>query len=316
MMPQPSTSRTVLQYFFPISRSLSIQAMPVVKHPARVSVLSTYGSTMRLSFPSGEHADVIVRAGTTSIGSAQGNQVVLSAAGVLPWHAQIVLDSRGMVLEVLGVSARVHVNARPILEKALLRLGDAISVDAVTIVLKPDQDDFVISQLPVRSVARNVPPASHSSVLLRGVSGTHFGKAVMIDQRLSIGRSMHSDLRIDDAELAEQHAAIEISGDCISLHDLDSTQDTAVNGVMVREAVLHPGDQLRIGRHRFVLEAPGFPLRGQHATTPPPVSAQPTTVNATAVTVSDGERSGIWWLLFAAALIGVGIAALLMFGGR
>ena len=271
---------------------------------------------MRLSFPSGEHADVVVRAGTTSIGSAQGNQVVLSAAGVLPWHAQIVLDSRGMVLEVLGASARTHVNARPILEKALLRLGDAISVDAVTIVLKPDRDDCIVTQLPVRSGSAVAAPGSHSSVLLRGVSGTHFGKAVMIEQRLSIGRSQHNDLRIDDAELAEQHAAIEVNGDSITLHDLGSARDMAVNGVMVREAVLHPGDQLCIGRHRFVLEAPGFPLRDQQVTAPTPLAAGSAPVKAAAPSVSEGERSGIWWLLFAAALIGIGIAALLMFGGR
>ena len=84
---------------------------------------------------------------------------------------------------------------------------------------------------------------------------------------------------------------------------------------MVRDAVLHPGDQLCIGRHRFVLEAPGFPLRGQHATTPPPLAAS-AAASAAAVPVHEGDRSGIWWLLFAAALIGVGIAALLMFGGR
>ncbi|MGB2788617.1 MAG: FHA domain-containing protein, partial [Dokdonella sp.] len=92
---------------------------------------------MRLSFSNGEHADVIVDNGVTGIGSAQGNAILLGAAGVAPWHARIVIDKRGMILEVLDPQARTHVNARPIQERALLRLGDVVNFDAVAAVLKP-----------------------------------------------------------------------------------------------------------------------------------------------------------------------------------
>ena len=53
---------------------------------------------MRLSFANGEHADFVLESGAASLGHAQGNTLVLSAAGVAPWHARVTIDPRGAVL--------------------------------------------------------------------------------------------------------------------------------------------------------------------------------------------------------------------------
>src|SRR5512142_2797852 len=81
---------------------------------------------MRLSFLNGEHADFVVEDGVISLGSAEGNTLVLAGRDIAPWHARITVDRRGIVLEVLDFAARTHVNARPVREKALLRLGDVL----------------------------------------------------------------------------------------------------------------------------------------------------------------------------------------------
>lgn len=274
---------------------------------------------MRLSFPSGEHADVIASSGVVGIGSAQGNRIVLGGPGVKPTHARIVLDQRGMVLEVLDAQARAHVNARPVLEKAILRLGDTVSIDAVAIVLKPDSDDVIDTAPPTGDLA-SAGRSGVASVVLRGVSGAHYGKTIAVGDRLVIGQGRHG-LELDEPGMADSHAAIDAGSDLIRLRDLGSAGGTAVNGVVVRNAVLHPGDQIAFGRNRFVLEAPGYAARGQRRETPP-TFAPSITQTLTAIQIPDPapaaeERSSsVWWLILAAALIGLCIAGVIWLGGR
>jgi pSer/pThr/pTyr-binding forkhead associated (FHA) protein len=276
---------------------------------------------MRLSFPNGEHADVIVNAGVVSIGAAQGNAITLAASGVKPRHARLVIDQRGVILEVLDAQARTHVNARPITEKALLRLGDVVNVDAVPIVLKPDRDDVIDTRIPLDESLPAGPRPGVASVVLRGVSGAHFGKTIAVGERLVIGHGSHG-LDLDEPGMLERHTSIEAVGEAIHLRDLGSSSGTAINGVTVKNAVLHPGDQIAFGRNRFVLEAPGYPARGQRAATPANLTPAITqTMSAIQIpdsvaVAADHGGNGVWWLILAAALIGLGIAALLWFGSR
>ncbi|MEZ5461789.1 FHA domain-containing protein [Dokdonella sp.] len=273
---------------------------------------------MRLSFSNGEHADVLVDSGVTGIGSAQGNTVILDAGGVKPWHARLLVDQRGMILEVLDAQARTHVNARPVVEKALLRLGDVINFDAVAAVLKPDHDEIIDTRVPA-STPRGTT-AAVSRVVLRGVSGAQFGKTISIGEQLVIGNGS-SGLDLDEPGMSERHVSISVCDDAIYLRDLDSSQGTEINGVRVKSAVLHPGDQLSFGRNRFVLEAPGYPARGQSLPTPAEM-APAITQTLDAIQIDDpvvadekeDDSSGVWWLIAAAALIGLGIAGLLWFG--
>ena len=274
---------------------------------------------MRLSFPNGEHADVIASSGVVGIGSAEGNGIVLDQSGVRPTHARLVLDPRGMILEVLDAAAQTHVNARPVLEKALLRLGDIVNIGAVAIVLKPDRDDLIDVQVPA-GVKPTGTRAGAVGVVLRGVSGAHYGKTIAVGEQLVLGHGRQG-LDLDEPGMGERHAAIEVVADAILLRDLGSSGGTWVNGVPVRDAVLHPGDQLAFGRNRFILEAPGFPARGQPASTPatfaPAITQTMPAVQIPEPALEPEDRGGsIWWLILAAALIGLGIAGVIWMGGR
>lgn len=274
---------------------------------------------MRLSFSNGEHADVFVDAGVTGIGAAQDNAIRLESDGVRPWHARLVIDKRGMILEVLDPQARTHVNARPVVERALLRLGDVVSFDSVAATLKPDNDSSIDTQVPPETSGGAVGEISR--VVLRGVSGTHYGKTISVGERLAIGNGSHG-LDLDEPRMAERHASVDATDDAIHFRDTGSTNGTEINGVLVKSAVLHPGDQINFGRNRFVLEAPGYPARGQSMRTPAnqaPAITQ--TLDAIqfddpvpAVPVIEDSGSGIWWLIAASALIGLGIAGLIWFG--
>src|SRR5258708_3241615 len=217
---------------------------------------------MRLSFPNGEHEDTFIGAGDTSIGAASDNTIVVGHSGVAPHHLKLSVNAQGIVLGVLDAQARTHVNTRPVREKALLRLGDVVSMDTLQFVLKPDRDDSIRTELPP---AVTTPPPSPgpnrinpARVLLRGLSGVQFGKIVPVRGKLVIGRGPGADLVLDEADIAPRQSTIESTGDAIYLRALNGNGVAYVNGVRVRDAVVHADDQIAFGRNRFVIEAPGL----------------------------------------------------------
>ncbi len=262
---------------------------------------------------------MFVDAGVTGIGAAQDNTIRLESGGIRPWHARLVIDKRGVILEVLDPQARTHVNARPIVERALLRLGDVVSFDSIAMTLKPDSDNSIDTRIPPESAGgagREV-----SRVVLRGVSGIHFGKSISVGERLVIGNGSRG-LDLDEPHMGERHASIDTTDEAIHFRDTGSVRGTEINGVLAKTAALHPGDQINFGRNRFVLEAPGYPARGQSMPTPTnqaPAITQ--TLDAIQINnpmpvapVVEDNGSGIWWLIAASALIGLGLAGLIWFG--
>lgn len=284
---------------------------------------------MRLHFPNKEHDDVLIANGDTSIGGAPDNAIVLARNGIAAHHAKLTVGDRGIVLTA-DPQARTHVNARPIREKAILRLGDVVSLDTLQFVLKPDRDDSIRQAIPTRVTPIPVAPDSGDNItrmriappkaVLRGVSGTYFGKIIAVRNRLVIGRGTDCDLILDEPEMSRRHAVIENSGDSIFLRDLGSANGTFVNGVQVRDAILYPDDQIAFDRNRFLLEAPGLPGRNDAANFPdhnaPDITQTMQAVrlpNRAPAEAGNGKsKNDIWWLIAAAALIGIGIAVLLL----
>lgn len=298
--------------------------------------MADVGRPVRLSFPKGEHGDVLAQPGEITIGSAPDNAVVLQADGVQPHHAAISVDNRGFWLFVRGAEAWTHVNARPVREKSLLRMGDIVSLQSINIVLKPDSDDIVTADVPAQ-VSSFAEAQTPPKVVLRGVSGPYFGKVIAVQGQLTIGRGSDCDLVLDEPEMARKHARIEIGADGIAWRDLGSANGTAINGVQVRDAALYTGDQIAFDRNRFLIEAPGTPVRSnvprsngvaaQAAASTPQAQPQVTqtmrairietpaaapAVEAEAPESSPNAGWNPWWLIAAGALIAVGIALLLL----
>lgn len=295
---------------------------------------------MRLHFPHGEQTDVLLREGETSLGSAASNAVVLKGEGVQQAHASLLLDRRGLTLMVRDGAQTTHVNARPVREKAILRVGDLVSIGHVLIAVKPDSDQYVSGRVPPKSSSeeamsepntetryRMAPPKA----VLRGVSGPYFGKVIPISGRLTIGRGNDCDLVLDEPEMSRRHAMVEATPAGIWLRDLGSANGTYVNGVQVRDAVLYTGDQLAFDRNRFLIEAPGTPTRPQGMDVQEISGAKPAveitqTLQAIRLDAPRAEpvaaagdppaaKAGSPWLLvLVGALIAVGVAALLSFG--
>lgn len=279
---------------------------------------------MRLSFPNGEHTDVVADNATVSIGTAATNQIILEDGGVSPMHARIVMDRRGCILEVLDSAARTHLNARPVRERAFMRAGDTVCFGTIPVMLKQDSDAAIRTSLNDATSPPKDLDAPPARIVLRGLNGPWSGKSIVIERRLVVGSGAGSDLVLEDDGVAAQHAAIENHGDAVFLRHLGEDSGTAVNGIFLKDAVLHSGDQIVFNQQRFVLEAPGLPVRGGEQAEELP-GARPITQIMQAVQLPKPERKSeppaaashsIWWLIGAGAVIGLGIVALLLWGNH
>jgi pSer/pThr/pTyr-binding forkhead associated (FHA) protein len=72
---------------------------------------------------------------------------------------------------------------------------------------------------------------------------------------LLIGRHLECDVRIDSQKISRRHCCVAIAYDRVLIRDLGSRNGVRVNGRLVEEMRLHPGDELAIGPSLFRLEA-------------------------------------------------------------
>ena len=275
---------------------------------------------MKISFPGGERQDFLAGEGTLRVGSAPDNDIVLPAAKqVQPQHLELNFDQRrGLTLSVNDNSAVVHVNGRPVREKAILRLGDMVGVGSVRMVIRPDTDR---AEKPPKALPENetrqrfTPPR----VVLRGVSGGYFGKVITLRSKTVIGRGSDCDLVLNESEMSRRHALIENTQEGLFLRDLGSANGTFVNGTSVRDTVLKPGDQLAFDQNRFLIEAPGYLVMapgdqsvhtGVITQVQRPLNLQPP---PSAVPASESENSAVDWIIMTAAVVTLVALAVLVY---
>jgi hypothetical protein len=260
---------------------------------------------LKLRFPEHHHPEMPLGPGVHGIGRI-GDTVGLVGDGDAP-AIRLFVDRRGVWMTVADGARGIHVNGRPVQRMAMLRLGDAIYLDGVEMVLASSRR---VDPLP--DALRHVPGEFRGDcrVVVRGVGGRHHGRSFTLEAPRLVGRSDEADIRIDDADFAERHARIEMIGNRIVLRDLGSGDGSLVNGEPVRDAVLTPGDQIVFDlHHRFVIEAPST------ATSPPtrPVE-EPDGIE---LPLAPPRRGGhrLPWLLLAALMLAGAISALLLLGG-
>lgn len=72
-----------------------------------------------------------------------------------------------------------------------------------------------------------------------------------------VGRDHDCEVKIDSAALSRNHASLQITGDGVLLKDLNSTNGTYVNNILIQSAtLLSYTDIITIGSHRLVLLKP------------------------------------------------------------
>lgn len=94
-----------------------------------------------------------------------------------------------------------------------------------------------------------VSPYGQLVITVSGQSGLPVGKAFPLSPVNMIGRSLESDIALNDNFMSSQHALLELRGNEWFLEDAGSTNGTFVNGFEVRDATpINYGDIVRVGR--------------------------------------------------------------------
>lgn len=93
---------------------------------------------------------------------------------------------------------------------------------------------------------------------LEAVSGPLKGKVFSLaETEVSIGRDPSNQISLLDSLVSRRHCIIRKEAQAFRLVDLESRNNTFVSGVPVRERVLLPGDQIRVGNSVLVFQGPG-----------------------------------------------------------
>jgi hypothetical protein len=136
---------------------------------------------MKLAFPNGEHEEVALGLGSTSIGSSESDDVVLKSDGIEAGHATIIIDKRGVSLDIGDKAGEIQLNHRIIRKKAILRMGDSLLIDSIPIMLNAAEDRMSTPPEKIEemsdeqeTILRKMP----AKYYLRGVAGVHFGELI------------------------------------------------------------------------------------------------------------------------------------------
>jgi hypothetical protein len=101
-----------------------------------------------------------------------------------------------------------------------------------------------------------------------------------------VGRAEDNDLQINDDSVSGHHCEIELNEGVITVRDLGSTNGTFLDGQPIQEAVLQPGQVLRLGMVRMVCQDGPVREPAEVSAPPPPLAraipqaAAPTAGNA------------------------------------
>lgn len=149
-----------------------------------------------------------------------------------------------------------------------------------------------------------VPPAPSMPVtltdpeyLLRGVTGSVFGRSYSLLAPLTVGRAPESGLYLDDNGISRQHARLRPLDCGVEVEDLGSTNGSFINGHRVTVGIAAVGDEIAFDQLRFRVDE-----RRALSTAP---DAKP---------VAPAKASRAWWtwLLVIAVLASAAAAVLLL----
>jgi len=219
---------------------------------------------MKLLFPNGEHDAVELKPGTTRVGSAASNDVILMAPGIAAQHCELLFDGSNATIKVLNAANSVALNGRQVMADAPIKAGDIVlfakigtriltgekAVAAAAAQKKEPEDDG-------RTRVRQALPR----FVLRGVSGSTFGKTFALHGMMTVGRASECGISVPSEEISRQHAKLQVMPDGIAVEDLGSANGTFINDKRVHTGMLKPGDELRLDTVRFMLVAPHLEMQ-------------------------------------------------------
>lgn len=266
---------------------------------------------MKLIFPNGEHATVALGDGVTRVGAGSDCQIVLVAPGVSVDHCEIEVRDGNAVVRARDPSVATVLNGKQIGHSETLKPGDLLLFGRigcrVVATERPVTAPPPVSAIPAggedgRTRVRMALP----KFMLRGVSGTTFGRNFALSGSMTIGRQADCDIPIQAEEISRHHARLQVTAEGVMVEDLGSANGTWINDKRVHTGMLRPGEELRLDTVRFLLLAPGAQVPASVAKSAPETAAP-------------AERSGssaTWWIIGLAVIAVVAALGVLRYLGK
>jgi pSer/pThr/pTyr-binding forkhead associated (FHA) protein len=110
----------------------------------------------------------------------------------------------------------------------------------------------------------------------------------------TVGRVEDNAFQIAEPSVSSRHCEILLRGSDIVIKDLNSTNGTFINGEKITEAVLKPGQILKLGNVELKLDVPGAPAAPAPAPStaaPPPAASAPSSPKKEAAKATSGGVS-------------------------
>jgi pSer/pThr/pTyr-binding forkhead associated (FHA) protein len=87
--------------------------------------------------------------------------------------------------------------------------------------------------------------------MIVSIDGVVIKEVQLTKDRTTIGRRPYNDIVIDNLAVSGEHAVIQLSGNEVSLEDLNSTNGSYVNGKAVKKQLLANNDTIEIGKYKI-----------------------------------------------------------------
>ncbi|MGA9421779.1 MAG: FHA domain-containing protein [Rhodanobacteraceae bacterium] len=224
---------------------------------------------MKLIFPDREHASFALLEGITRVGTTRDCELRLDAPGMAAHHAEIEYRAGRARVRAPSDDAPVVLNGRRIDGEAVLKAGDLLRLGSVgcrvvaTAEVKPRPSPGQASEIDAedRTRIRSALPG----YVLRGVSGSTFGKRFSIVGSMTVGRQSACDITVPSEEISRRHVRLSAGVDGVGVEDLGSANGTYINDKRVQIGLLKPGDELRLDTVRFLLASTAGDVRRQVA---------------------------------------------------
>jgi pSer/pThr/pTyr-binding forkhead associated (FHA) protein len=223
------------------------------------------------------------------IGRDKKNAVFLDDKSISRKHAKITLKEDKLFIEDLGSKNGVVINEAKIKVKTELNAGDIIKIgiikltlekevqeedDQKTVMVKVEEAKAVVEEeAPVEEEAKTmvdmkaveVEDSSKTVIAgikdmemiqyakLLGISEDVRGKEYILDKSENkIGRTPDNEISIKHNSISKNHALIVCDeSSCYIIKDLESKNGTKVNGKLVEDISLNPGDTIEFGNVKF-----------------------------------------------------------------
>ncbi len=203
---------------------------------------------LKLQFVDGSRESIWLVDSVLKIGSQTGNNLVISAPDMKPFHAEILLENDELTLRNLGTDTTVGINGKPIGKPQKLKVNDIINLGQTRLkIVTP------ASEPKGKTAAKAVPEGEWALEI--NASWARQSRFPIRDNAI-IGRDEGCDICVPVNHLSRQHARLTPAGSFLLIKDLDSTNGTFLNGEKIVQGRAKPGDKLRFDVVTFDVVGP------------------------------------------------------------